>query len=103
MGWEDRSGRSYYYRKYRVGSRVVSRYVSAGQTARFLAMLDALNREAEEEKRAAEVEAREATELGEAHAIAFGHVCETLMMAALLAEGFHTHKREWRRTRCQRR
>lgn len=103
MGWEDRSGRSYYYRKYRAGPRVVSRYVGAGETARFLSMLDALDREAEEAKRAAEVEAREATELGEAHAIAFGVVCETLTLATLIAEGFHTHKREWRRTRCQRR
>jgi thioesterase domain-containing protein len=101
MGWEDRSGHSYYYRKERRGPRVVSRYVGAGQTARFLAMLDALDREAEEEKRAAEIEAREATELGEAHAIAFGAVCETLTLATLLAEGFHTHKREWRRARCR--
>ena len=40
MGWEDRNGRRYYYRKRREGSRVVSEYYGAGPFAETLSTED---------------------------------------------------------------
>ena len=44
MGWEDRNGRSYYYRKERTGGRVRSVYVGNSQMAHGLVMLDEMGR-----------------------------------------------------------
>ncbi len=99
MGWEDRNGRSYYYRKERSGGRVRSVYVGTGSMARGLALLDGLDRAEKADERDARAREREADEIAEAVASAAGVVCDTLRTAVLLAEGFHTHKRQWRRTR----
>jgi len=99
MGWETRGGRSYYYRKERSGGRVRSVYVGGGQIAVFRAMLDKESRDEEDGRRA---EARAARALDEAidqTLEGLGGMIKTLQTAALLAEGFHTHKRQWRRTR----
>ena len=45
MGWEQRHGRRYYYRKSRQGRRVCSQYVGAGELPEALALLDRLGRE----------------------------------------------------------
>jgi hypothetical protein len=42
MGFENRSGRQYYYRKERIGNRVVSRYIGTGEFAELLAESDRL-------------------------------------------------------------
>ncbi len=99
MGWEERGSGSYYYRKERSGGRVRSVYVGTGSMARGLALLDGLDRAEKADERDAREREREADEIAEAVASAAGVVCDTLRTAVLLAEGFHTHKRQWRRTR----
>lgn len=99
MGWETRGGRSYYYRKEREGARVRSVYVGAGVMGRGLALLDGLGRAEAEERRAELMREREADEIVEAEIAALGEMVETLTTAAMLAAGYHTHKREWRRLR----
>jgi hypothetical protein len=97
MGWETRNGKSYYYQKRREGGRVRSRYVGSGEVARFVAMMDAqekAERILEREAIRAERESHEATE---ARLDELGEMMETLTTGALIAAGFHTHKREWRR------
>jgi hypothetical protein len=96
MGWEDRNGRSYYYRKERDGARVRSCYVGGGEAGRLLAQLDGMDRaEAEAERAAVRLHRRGAAEEDRAFAEIAGLV-EGVTAAHLLVEGFHTHKRQWR-------
>lgn len=50
MAWETRRGRKYYYRKKRVGTRVVSVYVGSGLLGQFIELEDLERREAREEE-----------------------------------------------------
>lgn len=101
MGWEERGGRSYYYRKERDGERVVSRYVGTGYGARLIAESErALRREAKERRRAWERQRRSLERPLEAVRRAEEAV-RLLRDAALIAAGYHTHKGQWRRTRTE--
>lgn len=99
MGWEQRNGSRYYYRKERSGNRVRSVYVGRGAMASLTAQLDELERDEREEKREAlrrEVEQQDAIDSQ------IDEVCrmtEQLTRATLIASGFHLHKGQWRRKR----
>jgi hypothetical protein len=97
MGWEKRSNGLYYYRKRREGGRVVSEYVGSGELAQAIATLDALDRQRRELERLDWQEQREEI-LGIARA---GNEAQALILdltrAWLLAQGYHTHKGQWRR------
>jgi hypothetical protein len=100
MGWEARErGGLYYYRKEREGSSVRSRYVGAGAFAALASQLDKLDGEEARAERDAERALRETDERIDEEIAAHGQLVETLAVASLLAAGFHTHKREWRRAR----
>jgi hypothetical protein len=97
MGWD--KGR-YYTRSRKVGGRVVREYVGTGRLGELAAELDKLDRGRREAERAAlraeqaDIGARDAP-LDELHNLA-----ELLTRAALVAAGFHQHKRgEWRKRR----
>ena len=99
MGWETRGNGSYYYRKVRDGGRVVSEYIGAGVLAEALADLDADTRADVAAARAAwsktvQAERRHDAVLAEAEATA-----RALTSAVLIAEGYHTHRRQWRKVR----
>ncbi|MDQ3805488.1 MAG: hypothetical protein M3416_16875 [Acidobacteriota bacterium] len=101
MGWETRErGGIYYYRKERDGGRVRSVYVGtpAGMGA-LLARLDSLTREEREERRAERAARRKADRRRDASLDELAEACDVLTTAALLAAGFHTHGRQWRRRR----
>lgn len=102
MGWETRGGREYYYRKEREGSRVRSVYVGGGEMATLIAQLDAMQSDEREGKRIRARMERERIEEQEADVNRVCAVVETLTTSALLAAGFHTHKRQWRRIRDER-
>jgi hypothetical protein len=96
MGWEQRGGGKFYYRKRRVGGRVVSEYVGNSDAAELNAWLAAeMRRERKEEKERMEEALAEDQradrvfqELDDwVHAITHGY---------LTAHGFHQHKGEWR-------
>lgn len=99
MGWEIRGGRRYYYSKYRVGSRVVSRYLGAGPVARVRARFDEEERAKERALRMAEREKRRRELEFDATLDALSEAAEASVECLLLASGFHYHKGEWRRSR----
>jgi hypothetical protein len=102
MGLETRGGRFYYYRKERRGDRVVSIYEGRGAGAALIAQLDGMRRDEDEYEREVKRELRERDAESDAALDTLREVCETMTVAVLIADGFHTHKRQWRRTRCQR-
>ncbi len=101
MGWD--KGR-YYTRSKKVNGRVQREYVGTGRVAELAAELDALERD-ERQLKAQDVR----DEKGELAALdadlqALTETTDRLARAALLAAGYHQHKRgEWRRRRGHRR
>ena len=85
MAWE----RGYYYRVRRENGRVVREYVGRGRVAELMAKLDALDREKEREERRLDADLEALIE-----------TTDLLARAALVAAGYHQHKRgEWRKRR----
>ncbi len=99
MAMEERNGRTYYYRKTRVGGRVRSVYAGSGDLATLWALMDAEKRE----ERQAEREARKAEEDREREeertVSDWFDGIEAAADAAMFAAGFHRHKAQWRRRR----
>jgi len=100
MAWE----RGYYYRVRRENGRVVREYVGRGRVAELMAKLDALDREKEREERRLDAAAlrNEKAELAalDADLEALIETTDLLARAALVAAGYHQHKRgEWRKRR----
>ena len=101
MGIEARhkSGKLYYYRKRRVGDRVVSEYVGGGL------VVDLQQKRAEIDKEIRE--ARVAQLKAERMSLAdidkaldeFCDTVDTLTSAVLISMGYHQHKDQWRRRR----
>ena len=97
MGWENHSGRRYYYRKKRERGRVISEYIGAGELARLIAQAEAADqglRKAEQASRRLERQAERAisAEIDQA-----GDFIRALVAVALAAEGCYQHKGQWRR------
>ncbi len=92
MAWETRNGQRYYYRKRREGKRVVSEYQGRAEVAELSAQCDAYARQRREAERAeAEALDRMLAELSS--------LLRLLTHATLIANGYHTHKGQWRRKR----
>ena len=99
MGWEKRGSGRYYYRKRRIGGRVVSEYMGGGELGEAAAAYDRAARDArEQELRSAKEEREKITALAEAGAEAEQGI-RALVRAFLLLAGYHTHKGQWRRRR----
>ena len=99
MGWENRKGREYYYRKVRQGRRVMSQYIGGAEVAHAIAALEqgdhivrAVEREQEGEQRAAE----RAVDAGLDR---LAEQVQVLATAALLNAGYHQHHGSWRKRR----
>jgi hypothetical protein len=96
MGWE----RGYYYRARKVNGRVVREYCGAGKVAELTAQMDALERE---RRRLDALERRlvkDELKALDSDLAAVNARIDLAARAALLAAGFHQHKRgEWRRRR----
>src|SRR5438045_3981902 len=99
MGWENHNGRAYYYRKERHGERVVSEYIGRAEWVGFIADLEAARREERESQRAAERAEIAQLEAEDAQADGICEMVDMLTRCALIAEGFHQHKRTWRKKR----
>ena len=99
MGWEDRGGQLYYYRKRRKGQVVGSEYFGSGSVADLISEMDRMDREEHRLERARRAEQRaELAEL-DAQAAAFGSAVRAILSAALLISGFCPHKGQWRKIR----
>lgn len=99
MSWETRGNNRYYYRRRKVNGRVVAEYIGAGDVAELLAKSDELDRqrrqlEAAEWRSIVEADRRQEKALADIAALV-----RAAIAAVLIANGYHTHKRQWRKTR----
>jgi len=97
MGWENRSGRLYYYRKDRSGRRVRSLYVGRGEIAELTALLNTMHQQDQRVRLTKERQERNALRPLERNIDALAQLASTLVDATLIAGGFHQHKRQWRK------
>lgn len=104
MGWEKRGNHQYYYRKRRIGRRVMSEYIGAGEFGYFA---EKQNRErkikCDLEKATASRQQREVRkvrqvdqQIGE-----YEQLIQAIVGTAFLLNGFHTHQRQWRKRKWQ--
>ena len=101
MGIEARhnNGKLYYYKKKRVGSKVVSEYQGGGELVPILQHIEARERaEREAERERLKAERMSIAEIDK-QIDEFSRMVDTLMAAELISKGFHQHKRQWRRRR----
>ena len=101
MGIEARhkSGKLYYYKKKRIGSKVVSEYKGGGELVPILQHIEARERaEKEAEREHQRIERMSMAEIDK-QIDDFSRMVDTLMEAELISKGFHQHKRQWRRRR----
>jgi hypothetical protein len=101
MGIEFRRDRAYYYRKRRVGGRVVSEYAGGGLLA-----LSAMERAEEGRAERAAADAawraeRARMEEEERAAVAYCDGVEAQVREMLTSAGYHRPKRRWRKRRVQ--
>jgi hypothetical protein len=97
MGIETRNGRTYYYRKRRIGGRVVSEYVGCGLLAECAAGLDAEEQADRQERREKAQAERQRQEELDAQANRACAAVGAAVADALAVAGFHRHKGQWRR------
>jgi hypothetical protein len=99
MAWETRGNRSYFYRKERINGKVKSEYVGSGEVAALLERCEEGRgelKEIEKEKRKSE---RMKAELIDDELNALSEINQSLVDALFLINGFHQHKRQWRKKR----
>ena len=100
MGIELRHGNKlYYYRKRRVGDRVISEYAGAGAIAdieEYKAKQLAAKKEAE--RRSLEA-AQQLTAEIDSQIAPVADLIDLMVKAYLITEGFYTHKGQWRKAR----
>jgi hypothetical protein len=105
MGWEERRGHIYYYRKERQGRRVISNYCGRGELATLFAEVDLLDRQRRKQNAMERQIARNefadlATDPPELTRLLVE--ARAAVAAALSAAGYHQHKRgEWRKRRAK--
>jgi hypothetical protein len=96
MGLEQRKGKINYYKKRRIGSRVVSEYVGGGLLA-VVAHKHAQERKEEGRVKAQETERQRAETLNlEAEIDTLIGNINALSAGILTASGFYQHNRQWR-------
>jgi hypothetical protein len=96
--WERRErGGLYYTRSRKEGGRAVREYIGGGVLGQFAAQMDAEDRQRREEEAAAWREEQERIRKLEEPVEELSEATDLLVRAALLAAGYHQHKRgEWR-------
>lgn len=101
MGLETRHGRTYYYKKRRVGNRVISEYCGSGEVGKLMFLWDQLGREEdwsekETKRRSFEAEKLKQDEIDQV-IDAFCQDAKVFEDALFLINGYHIHSRQWRR------
>ena len=97
MGWENRNGSEYYYRKNRVGKHVYSEYVGTGLLAEWVAEQDDLCREQQRQERLVWESMKAEEKKMDSELESVEKLTRSLLRAYLLLAGFHPHKGQWRR------
>lgn len=99
MGWEDRNGRRYYYRKRREGKRVVSEYMGSGFVGELAGNMDIVNRSESHQSRALWLNQKGSVEVIDEQISEVERFTKAITRAVLLVSGYHPHKRQWRKRR----
>lgn len=103
MSWETRGNYRYYYRRRKINGRVEAEYIGSGPVADALARLDGFERQ----QRQHEVAKWRAFIAADRHTVAgladVDELVRSAVTAVLIVNGYHTHKREWRRMSTKRR
>jgi len=99
MGWERRGAVTYYYRKRRIGGRVVSEYVGGGVVGEAVALQDKSDRLERAKQRKADRQASEEMRTLDRQADEVAELIRALTRGVLLATGHHTHGGQWRKRR----
>ncbi len=99
MALEQRGNNVYYYQKHWRNGTCVSQYVGNGPVAELIALSETLRKTEERQKRAAVK--REQQSIKEQAALVLGTETDIrdLVKAVLIANGYHQHKRQWRKNR----
>lgn len=99
MGWEERNGNYYYYRKVRVEGTVKSKYVGRGPFAEAIAEIDQLQREKRRMEQLSRKKRRECMQKQVRAVEKARRVVRMIRDATFLANGYHNHKGQWRKRR----
>lgn len=97
MAWERRGNNRYYYGKRREGKRCVSEYHGSDATGTLIAACDTARRDRAEQERAAAQAERRRIEGGSQTVKTLAAQLRALTAAALVSNGYHQHKGQWRR------
>lgn len=97
MSWEYRGNNRYYYRRRKVGGQIVWEYLGNGLAAEMAAEMDDTDRQ-QRQTAAAEWQAMVDDERQTVDQLAkVEDLVQTLTAGVMLANGFHTHRRQWRK------
>lgn len=99
MAFEKRNGNSYYYRKKRVGQSVISEYIGIGETAFLLSQMDFWEHREKRIEAEKQRKSKERIEKIDQDIDEISEINRNLVDALFLANGFHQHKRQWRKKR----
>lgn len=97
MGWKTINGRRYFYKSDRVGGRVKTTYIGAGDLGTLMAGLIETDRVTRAVEREREREERERSDAEERAVSDWFDDVQAMADAAMIAAGFHKHKGQWRR------
>lgn len=99
MGWEDRNGKRYYYRKRREGRHVISEYIGCGFVGELAEDMDIIDRAESHQAREVWQATKQSADAIASQARQVEKFTQTMLRAALMLTGYHTHKRQWRKRR----
>ena len=99
MTWEKRAKSDYYYRKYRLGDRVYSKYIGKGPEVDLLAEEDIILRNINQAQKKKRRQGIETEKLLDRRLDMVTEEVTSLMNAILLASGYRTHRGQWRKQR----
>lgn len=99
MAWETRGNSSYYYRKRRIGKKVVSEYIGKGIFVEEVANSDLEEIQRKNEALEANKQAIREIETLSLKVAQIEYLTKRIVRGFLIASGFHNHKGEWRKKR----
>ena len=99
MAWVNIKGHRYYRRSKRVGGRIVNEHVGRGELAESVAAYDLAEREHADARRACDRFEKSAETRSFAEFFELDDFLSDVVAALAHRQGWHRHKREWRRKR----
>jgi hypothetical protein len=99
MGWETRGNREYYYEKEWIDGKCVSKYRGTGELTVLIGQLERGRRLERRRDRAVEAGKRLSEGAIDAELDQLSKLNKSLVDALFLINGYHQHKRQWRKKR----